>query len=161
MIREEASIVINCPVDEVFAFLADQTNAPRWQQGLLEVRRLTPGPPGLGTKHAFVRKFMGQRVESSSEYIEYEPSSRIVFKGGMGTGEFTAWYLIEPAEGGTRLTSIVEMGPGNNGGHAGDEPGAHPADAHAAAQISASLRHDVQADLYDLQELLENRPRNG
>jgi uncharacterized protein YndB with AHSA1/START domain len=144
LIREVQSIVISCPVEAVFAFVADQMNAPRWQQGLLEVRSITPGSPGLGTKYAFVRKFMGQRVEASNEYIEYVPNSRIAFKGTTGTGDFTAWYLIEPAGDGTRLTSIVEMGPASIGNH-------------ADAQISAGLRHDLQANLYELQELLENR----
>jgi uncharacterized protein YndB with AHSA1/START domain len=148
LIREEQSIVISCPVDAVFAFVADQTNAPRWQQGLLEVQRITPGPPGLGSKHTLVRKFMGQRVEASNEYIEYVPNSRIAFKGTTGTGDFTAWYLTEPAGGGTRLTAIVEMGSGSIGNR-------------ADAQISASLRHDMQANFYDLQELLEKRSRNG
>ncbi len=46
MIDVEDSIVIDCPIGEVFDFVADQTNAPRWQNGLEQVRRITDGPPG-------------------------------------------------------------------------------------------------------------------
>ncbi len=38
---------IDRPAAEVFEFVADQTNAPQWQHGLHEVRRLTPGPIGV------------------------------------------------------------------------------------------------------------------
>ena len=41
---------ISQPVAEVFAFVADQTNAPQWQNGLHEVRRLTEGPIGVGSQ---------------------------------------------------------------------------------------------------------------
>ena len=69
MIEVEQSITINRPVKEVFAFVADQRNAPRWQSGLLEVRRTTEGTLGVGTKHRFVRKFVGRRLEASNEYV--------------------------------------------------------------------------------------------
>ncbi len=80
MIKVEKSIVIDRPAEEVFAFVADQTNAPRWQSGLVEVRRTTAGALGIGTQHAFVRKFMGRRLEANNEYIAYEPNETIVFR---------------------------------------------------------------------------------
>lgn len=43
IIEVEESITINRAIEEVFAFVADQTNAPRWQSGLLEARRTTKG----------------------------------------------------------------------------------------------------------------------
>jgi len=44
MIDLELTVEISRPVAAVFAFVADQTNAPRWQDGLAEVRRLTEAP---------------------------------------------------------------------------------------------------------------------
>ncbi len=43
MIDVQTSVEIDRPVEEVFAFVADQTNATRWQTGLHEVRRLSDG----------------------------------------------------------------------------------------------------------------------
>ncbi len=74
MIKVEDSIVIKRPVEEVFAFVADQRNAPQWQQGLLEVRRITDGPPGIGTRHTVVRKFMGRRLETDQRVCGVEPN---------------------------------------------------------------------------------------
>jgi uncharacterized protein YndB with AHSA1/START domain len=48
MINIEDSVIIKRPVEEVFSFVADQTNAPQWQEGLLEVRRTTGETLGVG-----------------------------------------------------------------------------------------------------------------
>lgn len=50
MITVEKSIVIGRSAEDVFAYVSDQTNAPRWQRGVLEVRRVTEGPIGVGTR---------------------------------------------------------------------------------------------------------------
>ena len=49
MIRVEKSTVIARPSEAVFAFVSDQTNAAQWQSGIVDIRRLTDGPPGVGT----------------------------------------------------------------------------------------------------------------
>ena len=95
MIKVEQSIIINCPVEVVFTFVADQTKAPQWQSGLLEVQRTTNGRLGIGTKHIAVRKFMGRRVEATNEYVVYEPYKEVTFKGIAGSSEFQHSYLIE------------------------------------------------------------------
>jgi uncharacterized membrane protein len=59
MIDVEDSIVINRPIGEVFAFVADQTNAPRWQNGLEQVRRTTDGPPGWAPNMLSSASFWG------------------------------------------------------------------------------------------------------
>jgi len=60
------------PVREVFAFVADQTNAPQWQTDLHEVRRLTDGPIGVGSEHEFVRTFAGRRFASRNRFVAFE-----------------------------------------------------------------------------------------
>ena len=72
MIDLTTSVEIARPVPEVFVFVADQTNAPRWQTGLHEVRRLTEGPIGDGTEHEFVRTFAGRRVASRNRFVAFE-----------------------------------------------------------------------------------------
>ena len=49
MVAVEKMITINRPVEEVFAYVSDLQNSPLWQKGLLEARRITEGPLGLGT----------------------------------------------------------------------------------------------------------------
>ena len=111
MIQLEKSIIIHRPVEEVFAFVDDQRNAPQWQDGLVAVRRTTEGPIGVGTRHTFVRTFMGHRMEGSNEYIEYEPNKCVRFRSSSGPISFQFAYLTKPTATGTQVTSVMEMRP--------------------------------------------------
>jgi uncharacterized protein YndB with AHSA1/START domain len=144
MIKVENNIVIQRPIEKVFAFLADQTNAPRWQSGLLEVQRITEGPLGVGTRHTAVRKFMGKRLEATNEYIVYEPNKEITFKGIAGSADFQHSYLTEPTATGTKVTSRMEMEPKGLFGLA--EP-----------LIARSLKREFAASAGELKELLESQ----
>lgn len=142
MINVEDSIIINRPIEEVFEFVADQTNAPRWQQGLLEVRRTTDGNIGVGTKHIAVRKFLGRRLELTNEYVQYIPHRQITFIGD-GASHFVVSYLTEATADGTKVTCQMEMEQSGLFGLA--EP-----------LIAVSLKRDFATNFRDLKALLES-----
>jgi uncharacterized protein YndB with AHSA1/START domain len=144
MIRVEKSGIIQRPIEEVFAYIGDQTNTPHWQAGLVEVRRTTKGPIGVGTKHTFVRTFMGRRMEADNEYIAFEPNRRIAFKTTSGPVRVEASYVFEAVPEGTRVTSTVEM----------DASGFL---SLAEPLIAAGLRREMKAAIPVLKELLENQ----
>lgn len=51
------SILIQCPIEEVFTFCFDLENELKWNpDGLLSLKALTPGPIGVGTKFLAVWK---------------------------------------------------------------------------------------------------------
>lgn len=106
----QSRIDIHRPAGEVFDFVADQTNAPRWQTGLHEVRRVTPVPIGVGTEHVIARRFAGMNIEARNTYTAYQPGRFVAFEipSGKITGE--ASYLVEPQGANTsRLTSEVNF----------------------------------------------------
>jgi len=106
----QTRIEIDRPAGEVFDFVADQTNAPRWQQGLHEVRRITPVPLGVGTEHVFVRRFARMNIESRNRYTAYEPGRFVAFEIPSGKITGDASYLVEPAGVNTsRLISEVHF----------------------------------------------------
>ena len=144
MIRVEKSGIIERPVEEVFAYIGDQTNTPQWQAGLVEVRRTTEGPIGVGTKHTFVRTFMGRRMEADNEYIAFEPNRRIAFKTTSGPVRVEASYVFEAVPEGTMVTSTVEM----------DASGFL---SLAEPLIAAGLRREMKAAIPVLKDLLENQ----
>ena len=109
MITVEESIVIERPLEDVFAYVSDQTNAPRWQPGLLEVRRTTDGPIGVGTRHSVVRKLGGRTVTLSNEYTRYEPDKLVEFSF-WGSMPGRASYVVDPVgPDRTKVTGRVEM----------------------------------------------------
>ena len=147
MVKEERTVVIDRPIQQVFAYVTDQTKTPSWQAGLLEVRRTTEGPIGVGTKHTFVRSFMGRRMQADNEYVAYEPDKLVTFRTTSGP-PMVASYVFEAEPNGTRLTSRVEL--------------------HAAGffglldpVIGAGLRREMKAALPALKALLESGPATG
>jgi hypothetical protein len=50
MARIDGELVINRPIHEVFDFVADERNEPRYNPRICRAEKLTPGPIGRGTR---------------------------------------------------------------------------------------------------------------
>ncbi len=144
MITNEKIITINRPVEEVFAYISDLPSGPEWQPGLVEVRRITEGPEGVGTQYNGVRKFMGRRMESVIEYTTYELNKKLVFKSISGNSPLVQSFLFEPTAEGTKLTARLELQTSGLMGLA--EP-----------LIASSLKRDVDANYNNLKHILETK----
>jgi uncharacterized membrane protein len=72
----ENTIAIYRPIDEVFAFLSDFENIPKWNYYVLEVRQLSESPIGIGTTYHQVRK----TDQQDFRIIEFEPNHRVAVK---------------------------------------------------------------------------------
>jgi uncharacterized membrane protein len=143
MVKNEKIIVIDRPIEEVFAFVGDLQNAPRWQPGLLEARRITDCPLAIGTKFTSVRKFLGRKMESSVEFVTYEPNKKIVFRSAPGSMPMEVSYLFKSMTDGTQLSATVELQPGGLLNL-------------AAPMMAAGLRRDMETDFDGLKILLES-----
>ena len=55
---------IDRPVEEVFAFLAEPANLPRWQMSLIAVRPHRRGPLRPGVEVTETRRFLGRTRET-------------------------------------------------------------------------------------------------
>ena len=109
MIDRSDSITINRPVEEVFAYVTDTTNDPAWHTDILEVRKTSEGPVGMGTKwHLGFKPFMGVS-EGTAEVVAFEPNRTEVQQAVAGPMQTTLTYLFEPASGGTRFTRRVQI----------------------------------------------------
>ena len=83
MIRIQANVTINRPIDEVFRFMTNHQNALQWQSGLLEAR-VTNDVVGVGKTWVDVVQFLGRRLEIASELTEFEPLRAVGFKSTSG-----------------------------------------------------------------------------
>jgi uncharacterized membrane protein len=72
----ENTIPIYRLIDEVFAFLSDFENIPKWNYYVLEVSQLSEGPTGIGTTYHQVRK----TDEQDFRIIEFEPNHSVAVK---------------------------------------------------------------------------------
>src|SRR3954464_6720611 len=75
--RYGASTVIDRPVEEVFAFLADGENDKKFSSRVLEIAKTTDGPPGVGTVYKSTVKDAGMKSKREFEYTEFEQPTKI------------------------------------------------------------------------------------
>jgi uncharacterized protein YndB with AHSA1/START domain len=78
--RFDATTVINRPIEEVFAFLADGTNDPKFSPRVLEIAKTTDGPAGVGTVYASTVKDGGVKTKREFELTEFQAPTRIRWK---------------------------------------------------------------------------------
>jgi uncharacterized protein YndB with AHSA1/START domain len=103
------SIIINRPVEAVFAYVTDVTNDPSWHTDVLEAHKTTDGPIGTGTVwHARFKPSMGIS-EGDMEVVTFEPNRVQVKRGDIGPMHPTLAYLLEPSNGGTKFTRHVQI----------------------------------------------------
>ena len=102
MIQQEITIHITCPVEKVFAFLADAKNLRTWQSNLIEDQQLTEGPVRVGTQFREVRRTGPRQSEIRAEITTYDVNKRFATKT-LTKPQVTVDYALESEAGGTRL----------------------------------------------------------
>ena len=108
----EHELTIARPPAEVFGFLSDLTNLPRWQSSVKEISAEGEGELAVGSRFREVREFMGKKIESTLEVTALDPAGEFSIRVIAGPIPFTVRHLIEPAGEGTRLQVLGEGEPG-------------------------------------------------
>jgi hypothetical protein len=99
------AIEIARPRDLVATFARDPDNAPKWYVNIDSVEWKTPPPLALGSRIAFVARFLGRRLAYTYEVVELEGDARFVMRTSEGPFPMETTYTWEPAPGGgTRMT---------------------------------------------------------
>ena len=142
MVNMEVSIVINRPVDEVFASLSDLEKNVKWRSGTVEAQQISTGPIGVGTTYRMVNSVFGRRLEGEAEVTELEPNRRFVTKTRSGYS-IEAERIFEAVEGGTRVTFVV------NADLAGFFQLAEPL-------VAGMGKRRLESDVADLKDLIES-----
>ncbi len=109
--RFEGIAQIDRPIEQVFAFLADGENDPRFSPRVLEIAKTSDGPPGVGATYASTVKDAGMKTKREFELTEFDPPTRIrwaeVSKNLVTASE--GGYDLADEGGSTRLTVHNEL----------------------------------------------------
>jgi uncharacterized protein YndB with AHSA1/START domain len=108
----KATVEIDRPIDEVFAFLADGENDKKFSPRVLEIRKTTDGPPGVGTVYESTVKDAGMKSKRKFELTEFEAPMRIRWterSKNLVTVPEGGYDLAEAAGGHTQLTVFNEF----------------------------------------------------
>jgi uncharacterized protein YndB with AHSA1/START domain len=102
----KATVVIDRPIEDVFAFLSDGENDPKFSARVLEMAKTTQGPPAAGTRYASTVKDAGMKTKREFEYTEFVAPTRIRWaersKNLVTASE--GGYDLAPEGTGTRVT---------------------------------------------------------
>jgi hypothetical protein len=102
------AVTINRSRRDVFAFVSDLENIPKWNYAILETRKTSPGPVAVGSMYRQVRSLPSRR-EESLEVTEFEPGRRFAVHGDLGPFSGTLSYEFDDDAGSTRLTNTAHL----------------------------------------------------
>jgi uncharacterized protein YndB with AHSA1/START domain len=110
MIQNEHTVVIGCPPEQVFRFVTDFETWRQWHGSDQNVaEKLTPGPVDVGTVWQLSGSVQGQLITVTIEITRYQPYSQYAFKTTSGPIDAQQSFDFEHAEGGTKLTTVIEL----------------------------------------------------
>ncbi len=142
----QTAVEIARPRQEVAAFAADPDNATTWYENIEAVEWLSPKPLAVGSRIAFVARFLGRRLAYTYEVRELVPGERFVMSTAEGPFPMETTYTWEDAAAASTRMTLRNRG----------EPSGF---ARVAAPMMASaMRRANTKDLARLKTILEMRP---
>lgn len=109
MRRVEGTVHIAATPAEVYAFLAEPANLPRWQTGIVSSERTSPAPTAVGSTGRVVLEVMGQRVAADITCREAVADRRLVLATSVSGMSVLGSLDLAAAEGGTQVTFSSEV----------------------------------------------------
>lgn len=146
----EESVFIARPPQEVFDFISEPANIPVWDSSVMKTEMVGAEPVGLGSRARGTSKIMGRHFDWTTELTEFESPVRLTATSVEGQMKFAVSNVLEPAEGGTKLTYHIDAESGLGGvfGKLADP------------FITKVQARTVRANLETLAELLTEHPGN-
>jgi len=100
----ETTFTVDRPIGEVYEAWMDLERSPEWADPVIERRKLTEGPVGVGTTYLARDQFPGRIMEFTVEITQYDPPAMVAaaWDGVMGGG----WTARFRETGGTTAVDL-------------------------------------------------------
>jgi uncharacterized protein YndB with AHSA1/START domain len=114
------SVVINKPVEVVWAYLDDHSHETEWRRpSLKKLEQVGSGPVRAGTRFEGVIALGPIKAPYVNELTEYDPSHKVAWKAISSAGWLigsSGSYTLEDENGRTRFTHEITIQPNNFAG---------------------------------------------
>jgi carbon monoxide dehydrogenase subunit G len=111
-VHAEVVVDIDRSPEDVYAYLTDVSNLPKWQSGVHSARR-------EGSQIHESRHMLGRELATTLEIEEEDPPRVFALRALNSPVPFSVRHELEPSGGGTRLTVTGESDAGLLPGFAG------------------------------------------
>jgi uncharacterized membrane protein len=106
------SIEIARPSDEVFAFVAEFENNPRWQAGMRTCEWTSDNKMVVGSTYVQQARFLGRTIDTHFRVSEYDEGSRISIESTKSTFPIQVTRSVEALDDGRcRVTAQIRGQP--------------------------------------------------
>jgi uncharacterized protein YbjT (DUF2867 family)/carbon monoxide dehydrogenase subunit G len=109
MAQYRASLDIQQPREDVFAYLSDFSTTREWDAGVVEAERVNGQAVGEGTEFRLVAEFLGRKNELTYRIVEYDPPHAVTFLGENATVISRDRITFESTAAGTRVTYDADL----------------------------------------------------
>jgi uncharacterized protein YndB with AHSA1/START domain len=111
VIAFETDVRINRPSQDVFAYLSDPLNFPRWNSAVQAVRKTSTGESGLASTYSMERCLPGGRAVNELQVVSSDPPHEFAIRSTEGPTPFLYRYrfITESEETVVRLDAEVEL----------------------------------------------------
>ncbi len=139
----ERTIIVDRPIEKVWAFMSDFTTTEQWDPPTVKTERVS-GDGGVGTRYLNVSTFLGKEVETEYIVTERVEQQRLQLAGDGGSMDLLDTITFESTGTGTSVTYHAEFTPHGAGKLA--EP-LMPLGLKALADKVAERMHEVLSSL--------------
>lgn len=143
MITIDLSTLVDCPLPQVFAFVSNPLNMPKWQHTIASVESLAPGEVALGAKYRVLAEMMGRKIDGQMEVTTFDPPARFGFTNRAGPMQVTVTVSLKPVGTGAKIALHAEGNPGG-------------VFKIAEGVLAGQVRSQMEANLARLKSVLEN-----
>jgi uncharacterized membrane protein len=143
------TVEINRPATDVYDFVAEPRNMPRWYEAVERVTEVRPATPTRAASYRITRLLPGGQADNVVNVTEAKPNLTVTFESREGPTPFRYRYRVEPDGDASRLTLDADISSAGLPGPL----------AHLDGFATRAFRQGMQHNLEGLKHLVESNSR--
>jgi|SRR5450631_3782801 uncharacterized protein YndB with AHSA1/START domain len=104
-----SSVEIKRSPQDVFLYVADPTQRPKWQDAIEHIEVVLTTPEGVGTQARETRRIQGSSRTFTWQVTEYDPGRRYALRGIDGPVRARVLMNMTPVDEGAKTRVTIEI----------------------------------------------------
>jgi uncharacterized protein YndB with AHSA1/START domain len=113
MVSEDVTLEVSRPPGDVFAFLVEPANTPRWVKFCQTLTKIGDAPTAVGTRLHYTYKDGLRRGSMDGQVTEHQPNERLAYLYTDKMLDVAVGFRFAPSSTGTRIEHWCTVTPKN------------------------------------------------